>query len=165
MDKRSFISFFKDSLWTDSVKYALQWFFNGDTLLDAHDTSYQAVTTGNYWVQSKDTLSGCIENSDSLYIAFSGIENDFIPFNASVYPNPNSGRFTIKIYSKEMQIFNFKLMNILEEEIYEETFKPWQNEFEKNFNFSGGLPGGVYFLKISNRRGVITLPSIHIEEY
>lgn len=132
-----------DSLWTDSVGYSLQWFFNGIQIAGANQPYYIAAETGSYWVQNQDS-TGCSVNSDIITVTIIG-ENELKDFNSGfgVFPNPGNRVFTVQ--NLHGGIYSLELFSITGERIYHEN-----NINEKLHQVKADFPKGIYFLKISS---------------
>jgi hypothetical protein len=70
-----------------------QWYFNGTEIDGADSQTYSASQTGNYQVEVWNA-DGCSSISDNFSFETSDIES-FVTTSAQIYPNPNSGEFTI----------------------------------------------------------------------
>jgi len=129
----------------DSLLYSsnldLQWYYNNNSLSGEKDTLYIAQNSGDYFVQVTDS-SGCKNNSDTVSVIILGIENT-IEKVANIYPNPTTGKITIKLASSR-KVESILLLNSIGQ-----TVKKKQLDHALNYEFDlRGLRKGVYYLKI-----------------
>lgn len=80
-----------------------------------------------------------------------GIKQAEKPLNASVFPNPSSGRLKIEL-SQNIQNASVKVVDMLGQNIMESNF---QSSYRTELDISS-LPQGVYFLTISSEKGSVT---------
>jgi F0F1-type ATP synthase assembly protein I len=103
-----------------SSKHDNQWYRN-DTLLKNDTSQYLIVTAlGQYWVTVLNEVNGCSTTSDSMKItSITGI-NQLTVNNGqwTVYPNPASGQFTIKLNGNQNG-YTAEIYNELGEEVYQ----------------------------------------------
>ena len=76
--------------------------------------------------------------------------NDQLSYTVKVYPNPNSGKFTI---SSGVNISSFEIYNMAGEKIITQSELNRQNSIEVDLSNHGR---GIYFAKIYSRSGSIT---------
>jgi len=77
----------------------------------------------------------------------------------SVYPNPFSETTTLQIMNGQIANYNFKMYNVLGEEVKNETIHN-SSQFVIHKN---GLPSGMYFYKLIDKSGIIAKGKIIIE--
>ena len=109
--------------------------------LGAH-TFYVVVSTPDGCVQSKSKTiwflllpQGIAENTNDL--------------SAVIYPNPNTGNFTLELNTAKNEIVNVKITNALNTTIYEENGIDVNKTLQRNFTLNS-LSSGMYFLIIQN---------------
>ena len=81
------------------------------------------------------------------------IENNKLSVN--IFPNPNDGRFIIKIYSKEHCKFAINIYNTLGKLVYSEKNLKVDTQNQINMNI-GNLPKGLYFVVINDKKNYIS---------
>lgn len=141
------------TLWTDSTKYSLQWYFNGSPILNATDSFYTATASGNYWIEVKDTM-GCVANSDTILVIMAGIKSlNFKTIQTELFPNPNSGNFSIKITTQEEQTLELRLVNIIGQLIFYEKINSFAGTLTKEIYLPESSKG-IYFLRVVNNEGI-----------
>ncbi len=121
------------------------WFFNPALA----DTGYNTITY-NY----TDTITGC-SNSDTLITRVdicNGINETGNIHLISLYPNPNNGEFTLRIYVSKDEILNAEITDITGKKIYRE-------DVHASFGMKSipmdlrHLAHGIYNLKVSGSNG------------
>ena len=83
-----------------------------------------------------------------------GIAEDNLENNLTIYPNPNSGNFTVNFPSEGA--VQMRVINILGDVIYTEQFK---NFTTKEINLSNA-PAGIYFITLTSDKETITKKTI-----
>jgi hypothetical protein len=80
--------------------------------------------------------------------AFYGIsENNYHEGDFSVYPNPSSGKFLVKITDLVNSSAMLQIINITGQTVYEAKISGSETSLEL-----GGLPKGIYFVHLNNER-------------
>lgn len=82
-----------ENLLSSTVAESYQWYFNGTEIDGAVSQSYSANQTGNYQVEVWNA-DGCSSISDNFNFEVSDVES-ISTHAAQIYPNPNSGEFSI----------------------------------------------------------------------
>ncbi len=109
------------------------------------------LCSGMYNVTVSD-VSGCVSIAyitiyDTLQVEIPTIENDVITgFN--VYPNPNTGKFTVKMESTtDVQNLDIRIINKLGYEVFSDKLSEPHGSIIKNINIEGS-PSGVYTISV-----------------
>ncbi|MBN1199185.1 MAG: PKD domain-containing protein [Bacteroidales bacterium] len=82
--------------------------------------------------------------------------NEFNAYNVSIYPNPNTGKFNIKLNTGEQSVVNIKIFNLLGTMVYHEENVSIFNDLTKTIDLSS-IPKGIYHLKVEGTRGTSIL--------
>ncbi|MFH1321784.1 MAG: T9SS type A sorting domain-containing protein [Bacteroidota bacterium] len=83
-----------------------------------------------------------------------GIENfDFIN-TINIYPNPNTGEFTLEMEIPKPQNLKLNIFNILGQTVYTETLNNIKGNYKKNIDLKPN-PTGIYNLQILNDKNII----------
>ena len=140
---------------TDSLKYPLQWYIDGK--IDSSQTTAvdSASVTGNYWVQAYDSVSGCVVNSDTLYLNVIGINE----LNAeerllTVFPNPTAGEFYLHVTVKGLEQGQIKIESLTGQLLLNEYIN-CKYGCDPKLDVSN-LSSGVYLLKFLDDENLIT---------
>jgi hypothetical protein len=75
----------------------------------------------------------------------------FVGFSMQVYPNPNSGSFTLSIFSPRAESMQLTLLNALGQMVYAEKLDV-SGMMQRELHLEH-LPKGVYLLNVSNGEG------------
>ncbi|MFH1321651.1 MAG: LamG-like jellyroll fold domain-containing protein [Bacteroidota bacterium] len=86
--------------------------------------------------------------------ACTGIENLEFINNFKIYPNPNTGEFTLEMKIPEMQDIQINITNILGESIYAKTLDNIKGNCKKQIDLRA-IPTGIYNLQLINDKEVI----------
>ena len=111
------------------------------------DIDYYADSNAIYQVRWNDFYNGIAQN-----------ETD-IDFN--VFPNPNSGEFSMTLNSPVNNNFKIELNNMLGQVIYSESLNSFSGKYSKSFNVKE-YGEGMYFLRVSNGSGLVKSSKIAI---
>jgi len=147
------------NLLTSSSATGNQWYFNGNIISGANQQTYTAQQTGNYYVIVTNS-NNCSNQSSSVSVTVTGIDENSNASFFAIYPNPSSGLLNIQFTGTES---NIKI------EIYDFSGRQVYNHFIRNTP-SGHIEtlaldkysDGVYNLRIetnnnsSNHRLVLT---------
>jgi hypothetical protein len=133
---------------TSSEGESYQWYFDGIEIAGATAMTYAANSTGNYHVKLID-IKGCSDESDPLEITITSLQGIEGSTWLSVYPNPNSGFFSLDIKSLENGKYDYQMLDASGKVIKAGTFKKISDTHSINFELSQEEPG-VYFLQIRN---------------
>ncbi len=113
-------------------------------------------SSGTYSVEVIDT-NGCM-GSDSIAVDIaSGINQSMTSNNQSiiVYPNPNTGRFTLAMDLQESTKLSIKLYHFTGQLIYSEVIGNVTGNYTEQMDLSGHAKG-VYYVQIMTDSGVMT---------
>lgn len=130
-------------------------------------TSTEINPSHSYWNIGEDhtitlTVSnGCGTDVSTQNIQTTSIENPFgenTSFN--IYPNPNSGQFTIEVKGKDRGIANIDVYDVLGRTIYQSTYEMNNQDWKQQIDVKGQAIG-TYIVKIEID-GVFTYEKIVI---
>jgi hypothetical protein len=134
---------------TSSSATGNQWYLNGAIIPGATGATYTVTANGNYTVVV--TANGCASAvSAATNITNSGIADDLAGMKVSVYPNPTSGAFNVKLSGYQVNA-TVTLYNLAGQAIAVENVKA--GEEIKNMNVKE-LAAGTYLLKVTSDKGV-----------
>ncbi len=119
---------------------------------------------GEHWTYYNYTDSNSCSNIDSskiVVIICSGIEDFSDKNNISIYPNPNKGKFTLKIDDKISQDYRMNIYNSLGMIIYSEDITS-NGHLVKNINLQTH-PKGVYIMILTSSEKLMYKAKIIIQ--
>jgi len=73
----------------------------------------------------------------------------------NVYPNPNTGKFTLEIENITSEDFTLEIVNFLGQKVFEKTLNPLSSEYSVQFDLSG-YSKGLYFVKLQDTNTIKT---------
>ncbi len=150
--------------------YTYQWKKDGAYISGAINATYTALTSGNYQVQVTQagvnawsalvavTVNPCremdsIQSEDTDQEQFISNSSDTLDrFRMNIYPNPNTGLFTIELnmaISREEKV-KILIVNMLGQEVYNKEYLIKDNYFKETIELDKALPSGIYTLQIVN---------------
>lgn len=127
---------------------SFQWYHNGDPIPGATGSTYniQPTGSGNYTVCVVDD-EGCEGCSTIEMTCCVGIEEAYFEGDVSVYPNPNSGQFTVEIELAQQQNLSIGLFDMIGKQVWLDDAIGNTTQLRKQYDLSE-MPDGVYFLRI-----------------
>lgn len=136
---------------------AWKWDFGDGNSSIEQNPVHSYNNTGLYSVKLiifNGNVSDTIVKTDLIDVLPNGIVNINNEFNATVYPNPNDGRFVLEINSTELKQFDIQLFNAIGE-IIENNKANLNTSNRVEFDLEK-LPAGVYYLKIIGLKNTTT---------
>lgn len=148
--------------------YTYQWKKDGSDISGATGPVYKAVSSGYYQVRvTKNgvnawsskitvTVNNCIvptrgDNEETNIDQTPSESNDQLNiFQIKVYPNPNTGFFTIALNMSiiKQEKVKMRITNIVGQEIYTKEFFVNDDYLKENVELDGSLPTGIYTLQV-----------------
>ncbi|MES2284144.1 MAG: PQQ-dependent sugar dehydrogenase [Bacteroidota bacterium] len=148
--------------------YTYKWKKDGSYITGATGVTYTATTAGNYQLQVtqaganawssqlKVTVNACRESEQDLNEntdqdqSISESSDSLNSFQMKVYPNPNTGLFTIVLNMplNEEEKVNMKILNIIGQEVYNKEYITKDNYFKETIDLDQSLPTGIYTLQV-----------------
>ncbi|MFH1319251.1 MAG: T9SS type A sorting domain-containing protein [Bacteroidota bacterium] len=135
------------------------WIFtNGDPYSDTLENPVNIVynTAGCYEVYLQvSNIYGTDDTVKTCYIdVISGIENLNAEKYINIIPNPNTGEFAVEINSTDHKNIQFKIVNILGQEILSEEIRNVTDRYSIQIDLRT-QPKGIYFLNIGMGGSII----------
>lgn len=147
--------------------YSYQWKKNGVYIPGAVNSAYSAVASGNYQVQVTQaginawsalvavTVNPCREietnlNDQTKQLVSSNSIAPLNKFQMNIYPNPNTGLFTIELnmaITQEEKV-NMRIVNVLGQEVYSKQYGMIDNYIKETVELDKSLPTGIYTLQV-----------------
>lgn len=141
-----------NTLSTDSVNYKLQWFIAEDPDSGRTGAFDTAFVTAKYWVQAYDSISGCVVNSDTVFISVIGIDEvGGSESHLTVFPNPANANVGLLINSEEMTHSTLCFETLTGQLLYEKNIdlNPGANELKLDVS---DMSEGLYVVKLKSAR-------------
>ena len=149
-----YVDSFGDVSFFDTSTNATGWYW------DFGDGNFDSVQNPSHTYASADTFLVCLIVSnpctsdticDSVIVIIPGINEFGTEQQLTIYPNPNSGQFTITVHASEFNVqSSIYIYNILGEPVYQLTNQPI-NQLTIDIS---SLPAGVYMLNAVDEQGV-----------
>ncbi len=124
-----------------------QWYLDGNLIAGATGDVYVIEEDGSYMVCGVDTngCEGCSFEHDMNCCV--GIEEAFFDGDVNVYPNPNSGQFTLEVEMQRSMDMTVGLYDMVGKQIWLDKDLGNSSSLRKQYDMSQ-IPDGVYFLRI-----------------
>ncbi len=148
--------------------YTYKWKKDGFAVTGAAGAVYIASEAGNYQLQVTQagvnawsaTVKVTVNNCKGLEInskadsgqvqTISGLTDSINIFQMKVYPNPNTGLFTININmaGAHEEKVSIRILNTLGQEVYNKGYEIKDKYIRENVELNGSLPTGIYTLSV-----------------
>ena len=116
------------------------------------DPSVAGLGTHTIYYTYSD-VNGCTESfSKSVRVDVCAGISDHSLVNISLFPNPNSGKFTLGFYAKKDEMLNMEVTDVLGQSVYKEALHVSSGAHQFNFSVPG-IKKGVYSLNIYDSIG------------
>ena len=122
------------------------WNFGNGSTATTMNPSYTYPASGGYTVTLTVTNACGTNTSSQTLEVFVGIEDE-IAGDVKLYPNPNSGVFTLEIINTNADEVSMMLFDIQGKQIMGETYTILSGSLKKELNMSN-LSEGAYFVKL-----------------
>jgi hypothetical protein len=142
-----------NNLLVSSAPEGNQWYFQGAPIPGATQQTYSPYMQGWYW--DVVTLNGCSSDTSNNAVIVMGIQPRSLNDKLTVYPDPNDGKFTVKITTKTREIFSFIIYNSLGVKIFEQVDIEVSRTFETPV-FLRPVSKGIYLLVLRSKEGILT---------
>jgi len=144
------IEYCGDTLFATQGFVSYQWYMSGNIINGATDYIYIATQSTDYNVVGTD-MNGCEVEGVIFNGGWGGscncctAVNDMSRNNSfSVFPNPSTGRFVIKLFSPSRST-SFKIINPIGEMVFSDKLTG-KNEYEVDAN----LEKGIYYIQVKD---------------
>lgn len=127
-----------------------KWYYNGDLIAGADKYIYVPnQKLGNYYVTISNE-AGCYTSSDVVKIPVDALGVDETdPFaGLTIYPNPNSGQFTLKTQNKIFGEITISVLDQRGNEIFRSKFEKTSEQFSSQINLKTQSKG-IYIVNLS----------------
>lgn len=142
-----------DSLFVDDSFTAYQWYLDGTPISGATSNVYIPAESGNYTVEVTNDI-GCVLFSNGIDVTLSSVGD--LPGLRSVrlFPNPVRDRLTVDLSLADARQLSISLLDV-SGKIWSE--RRLQVAEQQLIDFDArSLPGGIYFVRITDETGVWT---------
>ena len=138
------------------VSYSINFTKDSGYICTGTTYSYGIGISNIYFIKTDKTFhSNMVPTAEVDVIEIKAGEN----FSCSAFPNPTSGLLKININNEEKEIVNFKIFNIIGEEIFADSFKSINSYYSKTIDISN-FADGVYIVQISDNKYTSSLKII-----
>jgi hypothetical protein len=124
-----------------------KWLLNGETMPN-NTQSIEAEESGSYQVEVTDSL-GCVALSEVIEMTVTGIEDEILARQLSMYPNPAASRLLINTQTHEtVKVF---IYNTSGKQVHESTLSSQADNYEISLHH---LTPGLYMVRFIGEKGV-----------
>lgn len=145
-----------------------QWKRNGQDVVGA-----TSDTWGTAQLNNNDVISVVLYSQHKCAVPDTAVSNaidvlidlgvdDITGGSLQLYPNPNSGSFTIKGEVANNKTIDLTIINELGQTVHQTTIRPQHNTINQQININKELATGVYLLQLRTEDGVSTV-KLHIQ--
>ncbi len=133
------------SVLSSSVATGNQWYLNGTLIPGATGQNYTPAAGGNYTVTA--TIGTCSRTSAALLFTMVGISDDLLANQLSIYPNPTSGKFEVKLTGMNkpatLSLYSLTGQLLTKVEVKQSQGKTLEHTFDLT-----SYAQGIYLLKL-----------------
>jgi PKD repeat protein len=136
------------TLSTSASGKAYQWFLNGSPIVGATASSYKATKGGTYTLQLT-SADGCIAMSAAYVYEAAAVESISALSGFELFPNPNTGVFTIAVVGGSAGAIKLKCYNMAGQLMRDESLATpgGKTSFALDWSY---LPAGVYNIEVQD---------------
>lgn len=127
-----------------------QWLRNGEPIQGENDRRFLPSEPGVYAVKVLNA-SGCSATSDPVNIT-SGVPETPLLGEATIYPHPNSGDFTLSVPLRHAGSVTVRVIDLLGREVLSWSEEAAEGEFSRRVDIRKE-PAGLYILRLESREG------------
>lgn len=125
-----------------------QWYLNDTTLLVGETSQTIIATQNGIYTVVVTNSSGCSATSDGYNFIITGLDGIAFFNRVDIFPNPNQGRFTVRLEMGESAELNLSLVNVMGQQVYEYAAGRIQGSFSHVIQREQ-LANGVYLLELN----------------
>lgn len=145
-----------------------QWKRNGQDVVGA-----TSDTWGTAQLNNNDVISVVFYSKHKCAVPDTAVSNsidvlidlgvdDITGGSLQLYPNPNSGSFTLKGNVANNKIIDLTIINELGQTVHQTTIRPQHNTIDQQITINKELASGLYLLQLRTKDGVSTM-KLHIQ--
>ena len=140
----------ENTLNTNLTGYDLQWYYEQGLISGANAMTYDITQSGNYYLMATNWF-GCATSSDTVYFTCSiGMDEYGRNGDIQILPNPNSGRFTVKINLPNAGEVQLLFRDLTGRTLREYFLSPIAGTVEQEIDL-GRLPSGMYLMEVMSQ--------------
>ena len=129
-----------------------RWFLSGDSLVAFDTNVYQPRSNGTYTYEFRDERNDCRAISYPYDFSFTGIQNSSNSLGVDIYPNPNNGKFSVRIPLKYGERASLEIYGITGKKILEKEFTHSNNSLSHEEEIDlNHVENGIYLIKVNTQ--------------
>jgi hypothetical protein len=137
---------------------SVSWTTSGDGTFDDENSVNPTYTPGTNDIEAMEvvltmtaTNVDCGDVSDDMTLAISpmGVYENLANFDVAIFPNPNTGQFSIEFNGNSNEIVNISLYNSLGDVVYKAENVRINNSYSETLNLD--VEQGIYYLRIEGK--------------
>ncbi|MBE9491301.1 MAG: T9SS type A sorting domain-containing protein, partial [Bacteroidetes bacterium] len=137
---------------------SVTWTTSGDGTFDDANSVNPTYTPGTNDIEAAEvvltmtaTNDDCGDVSDDMTLAISpmGVYENLAGFDIAIFPNPNTGQFSIELNGNSNEIVNISLYNSLGDVVYKAENVRINKSYSETLNLD--VEQGVYYLRIEGK--------------
>jgi len=137
---------------------SVTWTTSGDGTFDDENSVNPTYTPGTNDIEAAEvvltmtaTNDDCGDMSDDMTLAISpmGVYENLANFDVAIFPNPNTGQFSIELNGTGNEIVNISLYNSLGDVVYKSENVRVNKSYTETLNLD--VEQGVYYLRIEGK--------------
>jgi hypothetical protein len=118
---------------------------NGGTFQTSN--TFSSLANGSYIARVRDN-NGCVSQPFTFVVSGVASLEPIADFNLEIFPNPNSGEFTLKFNHSENGEISIRVLDMIGRECYRTVFN--KNSSEASIPIQANLPAGNYAIMVNS---------------
>lgn len=124
------------------------WDFGDGQTSTASNPTHVYLTSGTFTVTLIASNACGSDTTTKQVNVVVGIDQGFAGNGLSIYPNPNGGKFALRIENLDNGVLDLRILNVLGKEMLHREYQILNGEFNTALQIN--LPAGIYFVQVRN---------------
>lgn len=132
---------FSGNLTTNYNNLTYQWYLNGNPIVPTGQTQTYTPTANGVYTLVATNSNGCSETSNAITIYTVGLEENIHAGMFNLFPNPNTGEFTIQAENHTQKVMSISIVNMMGQTVYQANVSSTENTLIHPISLNDLAPG------------------------